>query len=219
NEYLVTFGDGYRYNASGKWDIHTNSSSTLDLIDKFDGNRTSNLGFAVGNNYRQDSCEEGVEWVANVYPDSQNYTINDDGSGIVNIEYDYYLVGKDVMFWVNIVGKQYSIKKDVKIGESRKITLRGQGLKTATHSFAKGDSSSHIFEISIANTVEYLRNSNFNYNIQIEGGTASTTAVSMVDLTDCSSDGVSFVKVDFQAKDENTSGTINLINLVISNEF
>ncbi|MEA2099839.1 MAG: hypothetical protein U9P72_06900, partial [Campylobacterota bacterium] len=104
NDVLVTFGNGYTYEASGKWDINTNTNNILDLVDSYNGKDTSSLGFAVGHNYRQDGSMEGVEWVGNVYPEDNNYIIDETGSLKINVEYDYYLTGKDVMLWVNLIG-------------------------------------------------------------------------------------------------------------------
>lgn len=126
NDVLVLFGNGYTYNASGKWDINTNSSTSLDLVDDYNGLSTSSLGFAVGHNYRQDRCREGIEWIGNVYPKNNNYTLDSTGSMVLQVEYDYYLTGKSVMLWVNLVGQHNG--NTVKIGEARKVNLRGNGL-------------------------------------------------------------------------------------------
>lgn len=61
----------------------------------------------------------------------QNYltsTIDDSGSAIIDLSCDYYLVGKDVLLYVNIIGKDNTLKKEIKLGEVKKHTLRGNGV-------------------------------------------------------------------------------------------
>lgn len=163
NEVLVTFGNGYTYDASGKWDINTNTNTkTLDLVDNYDGSKTSNLGFAVGHNYRQDASLEGVEWVANAYPQSGNYIVDETGSMAVNIEYDYYLTGKDVVLWVNLVGMHNDTT--VRIGEAKKITLRGNGISPDIEScnVPAGGTNNCKFCAIINDTIEYYRHARFS---------------------------------------------------------
>jgi len=128
NEVLVTFGDGYTYQASGKWDVNTNTSDdgTLDLIDDYGGESTRGMGFAIGRNYKQDVCVEGREWVVNVYPENGEYNVDDTGSMKINVEYDYYMIGKDVMLWANLVGTVHETGETIRIGEAAKITPRGK---------------------------------------------------------------------------------------------
>ncbi|WP_193150451.1 hypothetical protein [Sulfurimonas sediminis] len=223
NDYLVTFGDGYTYNVSGKWDINTNNSNTLDLQDTYEGNDTSNLGFAVGHNYRQDTCEFGTEWVANVYPeDAGNYVIDSTGSMRINVEYDYYLVGKDVVLWANLVGKQYDNNTTVKIGEARKITLRGAGLVGESYNFAKGFSGLVRLKVSIADTIEWYRNARFGYNIQVTADDANWTVTgSSMDnsITSCGNNrGTGYVDINFTSP-TGSAGTVSLTNLILLNEF
>ena len=177
NDVLVTFGtndDGYTYNASGKWDIISKTSNSLFLSDDYSGADTSNLGFAVGHNYRQITCPaNGEEAVANVYPtdvnDDINYIIPEDGSMTVNIEYDYYLVGKTVMLWVNLVGENHATSEVVKIGETKKIGLLGDGLsiyENGSNAYNAGDTGVVRIDIGVSGTNEYYRNGRFGYVIQ-----------------------------------------------------
>ncbi|UCM99889.1 hypothetical protein LCX93_10230 [Sulfurimonas sp. SWIR-19] len=222
NDYLVTFGDGYTYNASGKWDINTNNSNTLDLRDTYEGNDTSNLGFAVGHNYRQDTCEFGTEWVANVYPeDAGNYVIDSTGSMRINVEYDYYLVGKDVVLWANLVGKQYDNNTTVKIGEARKITLRGAGLVGESYAFSKGFSGPVRLEVSIADTIEAYKNARFLYKVTVSADDANWTVTgSSMDsaITSCANYGRGYVDINFTSP-TGSAGTVSLTNLILLNEF
>ncbi|MFA6192697.1 MAG: hypothetical protein WC665_10140 [Sulfurimonas sp.] len=226
NEYLVTFGNGYTYNASGKWDIFFNNSSDLGLVDTYSGVDTSGLGFAVGNNYRQDACEEGAEWVGNVYPAEQNnYIINSTGSMVINVEYDYYLTAKDVMLWVNLTGAQHSEASTVRIGEAKKITLRGQGLTSETYAFSSGFSGVVRLHVTLNGTTEFLRNANFGYSVVVSSDGASWTVSddSMAHgITYCygtnNQNGVSFVDINFTSPTP-LGGTVGLVNVLPATEF
>ena len=226
NEYLVTFGNGYTYNASGKWDINTNSNSILDLIDDYNGSETSGLGYAVGNNFRQDACQEATEWVANVYPEtSDNYILDGNGSLIMNVEYDYYLTAKDTVLWVNLTGSQNSIDEIVRLGEAKKIGLRAAGLTAESYDFSAGFQGTIRLKILINETAVYLRNANFSYLVNVESDDAnwSVTDTSMSHgITYCygsqNQNGQSYVDVTFGSPTPN-AGTVTLTNVLPSSEF
>ena len=219
NQYLVTFGNAYTYNASGKWTIQRDTNKSVDLVDQFKGDNVSGLGFAVGNNFRQDRCNFGDEWIGNVYPKDGSNIVGETGSMLLNVEYDYYLTGKDVMLWVNLLGE--SNGETVKIGEAKKVTLRGQGLTGETYSYAKGFSGVKRLYIHIANTVEFYKNANFAYNVTVTGdGTVWNIAGTSMDagITSCVAGGVAYVDVNISSSPDN-GGTITLDNVVPTNEF
>ena len=222
NDYLVTFGNGYTYDASGKWSINTNSSTVLDLVDDFDGVTTTGLGFAVGNNHRQDACREGQEWVGNVYPEDNNYIIDNTGSMRLNVEYDYYLAAKDVMLWVNIIGEHNNTT--VRIGEAKKINLRAVDLTSQVLEFSAGFSG--VVRLHMwANYTAWLRNSRFGYAVKVnsDGAVWNVSDTSMNHgITYCyganNQFGQSYVDVNFTSPTP-TGGTVSLQNLMISSEF
>jgi len=225
NDYLVTFGNGYTYNASGKWDINTNSNSIVDLIDDYSGAETSGLGYAVGNNFRQDMCREGQEWVGNVYPESGSYILDGNGSMRLDVEYDYYLVGKDVVLWANLTGKQNSENKIVRLGEAKKIGLRGTGLTAESYDFSAGFQGTIKLKILINDTPVYLRNANFSYLVNVASDNAnwSVTDTSMSHKIkycygDQNQSGQSYVDVTFSSPTPN-AGTVTLTNVLPSSEF
>ena len=233
NDYLVTFGNGYRYNASGKWNINTNNDNKiLDLVDDYNGSDTDELGFAVGNNYRQDVCEDAVEWVGNVYPKDNNYIIGSTGSMIIKVEYDYYLTGKDAVLWVNLVGAQHDSNSTVRIGEAKKITLRASGIESAEYSLSVDYNGTISLPITISNTVEPFKNSNFAYAIKTSSTVVINNVVtsSMSNIYSCglntvtglgnteNHNGRAYVDVNVTTT-SGQSGTIQLVNLLISNEF
>lgn len=223
NDILVLFGDGYTYNASGKWDFNFNSTTVLDLVDDYNGTDTSSLGFAVGHNYRQDVCGDGVEWVGNVYPADDNYLLGDSGTMALKVEYDYYMTGKDVMLWTNLVGEHNNTT--VRIGESKKITLRALGIEGESYSFAKGFQGLIRLNISISETIEYYKNANFWYNVEVTGDDTNWTVTgdSMIDGNITSSfcyenSGVGYVDVTINSP-AGEAGTVQLTNVLPINEF
>jgi hypothetical protein len=219
HDYLVTFGNGYTYEVSGKWDVNENSNKILNLVDDYNETKNvPNLGFAVGNNYRQDRCHFGDEWIGNVYPKDNNYILGDNGSKIIEMSYDYYLVGKDVMLWTNLVGSAQG--KIQRIGESRKVTLRGDGLDAETYDFSKGYVGVVRLKISVKDTTEWYYNSNFGYSVRVSGDDVNwTVAGSSMDngIISCKNDGIAYVDVNITGA--GNAGTVSLSNLKVSNEF
>lgn len=220
NDYLVTFGNGYTYDASGKWTIKQHTDNTLDIVDEFNSTipSVSNLGFAVGNNHRQDACRFGEEWVGNVYPENGVYTIGPNGTVKINDSYDYYLVGKDVMLWINVVGN--SNGKTEKIGEAKKITLRGEGLTGESYKYSKGFHGIVRLSVHISNTVEYYRNANFSSDIVVSGDDTNwTISGSSMDngITSCARSGIAYVDVNITGA--GSAGTVSLTNVLPTSEF
>lgn len=169
NDYLVLFGNGYTYDASGKYDIGSIENSKLNLVDAFSGLDTSDLGFAIGHNYRQDPSIEGVEWIGNVYEENNLYQIGDSGSAIINVEYDYYLTGKDVILWTNVIGKNYVDDSTVRIGEAKKITLDGPSISPNVTDVQIGRYETRLvtFYAIIDETEEFYRNANFIGTVEV----------------------------------------------------
>ncbi len=219
NDVLTTFANGYTYNASGKWGISTKSSTVLGLKDDYDSTTTYNMGFAVGHNYRQDVCRDAVEWVANVYPKDNNFLVGDNGTMIINVEYDYYLTGKSTVLWVNLIGKDYSTDETVKIGEARKVNLRGLGLTGESYAFSKGFSGTVRLDVSITDTVEWYRNANFSGNIIVSGDDINWSIVggSMTNgIMSCVNSGIGYVDVNISAVE---AGSVSLVDVLTVREF
>lgn len=216
---LVLFGEGYVFNASGKWDIDTKvSGNTLSLLDDYNGTDTSGLGFAVGHNFRNETCS-GNSVVANVYtPDGDN-RLKDYGSMDIMVEYDDYLVGKDVMLWANFLGEHNN--ENARIGNAEKITLRGNGLQTSTYAFAAGFTGTVRFDISIKDSSRFYQNANFGYIAQVTGDGVSWEyagdSMSDHDITSCAYNGVGYV--DITITNGGDGGTITITDLLVSSEF
>ncbi|MDF1876637.1 hypothetical protein JHD47_02265 [Sulfurimonas sp. SAG-AH-194-L11] len=213
---LVLFGKGYTYNASGKWDItEVINSSSLHLTDIYDGNDTSPLGFAVGHNFRQiPSAGEG-EAIANVYPVDRNYTLGDNGTMGLEIAGDPYLVGKTLMLWTNFIGNNGPAEEIVRVGEARKITIRYFGLKADAASVSRGSTAVvKRIPIFVEDIGDRYHNGNFAYEIKV-----SDNLVINSYITSSISDYQAYVDVNVTDVDGNSTGTIEITNLKIVEEF
>ena len=225
NDKLALFGgNGYKFNAFGKWDINAiDSANNLELSDDYNETNITGLGYAVGHNFRNETCS-GSPVVANVYAKDGNNILGSNGSIIIQMEYDYYLVGKSVVLWTNLVGENNNTA--VQIGLGKKVTLRGNGLSGDSYSFVKGYKGVVRLPVTINNTVEYYKNANFDYAVEIsgDGNTFKVIGTSMdQNITSCvdgdgnDSDGIAYV--DINITDSNSSGTIQLTNVLPSKEF
>lgn len=225
DEFLMTFGNGYSYNASGKWDITSvGAANNFErvLTDQYEGNTTTDLGFAIGNNIRQDVCIAGQEWVATATTPVAEFDSN--GLAEVYITYDYYLTAKDVVLSVNLVGAQNSVGEVVKIGEAAKHTLRGSKVIADTLNLPAGLNHA-VYRIYLeldGLPVGNLRNSYFTYSV-------STTSLGLTihRVNDSMDDGIlscpvyndrgrAYVEVEVSTT---LASTITLDNLAISREF
>ncbi len=222
NDKFVTFGKGYTYDASGKFevaDVDQANNNKINLQNDYTGSDADDLGFAIGNNHREDSCNVGVEWVATVSPED-GYIINKDtGTMILNITYDYYLVGKSVVLYVNMIGND---SPGEKIGEARKLTLRGEGLEAVPISYSNGAKGNHMIMIKIKGTNEYYRNANFGgYSVSAPDELEweiDDTSMSNNNVSSCINSGVAYVNVNIKSE-ATKGGTITLENVLPSREF
>ncbi|MEA3384036.1 MAG: hypothetical protein U9Q20_05110 [Campylobacterota bacterium] len=223
NDIFVTFGNGYTYNASGKWDFTKINDSNLNLLDNYTSDDVSSLGFAMGHNYRQDQCLDGIEWTGSVKSSDNKYVIDSTGTAIVDIEYDYYLIGKDIVLWTNIVGDNKKTDQTVRIGEAQKITLRGLGIKEESNTFACGFEGQHTFWLDIEDTQEPYRNANFNIDaIASAGDVVATYSYSSIDdgIDSCNiSDGRAYVTLDINTSVGNCKGGTVTLKTSVKKEF
>jgi hypothetical protein len=224
NDVLATFGNGYTYNVSGKWDFNKSSNSFLNLIDGFSGSTTGGLGYAIGHNYRQDQCRDGEEWVGNVYPENGNFTVDSSGTMRIDVKYDYYLTGKSVVLWVNLIGKNNVDNTTVRMGEAKKITLRALGLDGGTFNVPKGGNVTVTIPVQITGTTEWYRNANFGYRT-ITTGTPVFTIIddSMIHgIANCSQkSGIAYITVNGNDTGATTpeGGSFTMTSVLTSQEF
>ncbi|WP_457743480.1 hypothetical protein [Sulfurimonas sp.] len=230
NDFLLTYGNGYTYNASGKWDIDTNgvASNQLQLLDNFDGDKTvDNIGFVVGHNYRQDTCKPGEESVAQIYINGANQ-IDNDGIARIKIDYPYYLGGKTVFIGAATIGDTMDGNITSKFSEVKKITLRTTGFKDYVADISAGAKSVTVYlPVALKDAAEWYRNANIggriitSDNISINSKNVSFYG----QLNSCFSPppgtdyGTAYVKITDVNETDGKAGTITLTDIVVADEF
>jgi len=188
NDRLVLFGNGFVYEALGKWDIlDSGSTNILDLQDDYNGADRAGLYFAVGHNNRQDLCaNDGRQYVGNMK--ANNYQLDSNGHALVSFEYDYHLTGKDIMVWVNLTGFQADQNRTGRIGESIKHTLRGNGFTSPDEYLIPAGTAAATYRFTVhhATVPEWYRNGHFGFGTQ---GTCTVNGIvdssNVHDARDC----------------------------------
>ena len=179
---LMTFGNGYTYQASGKWDITSVSATTVNMKDKYTfSSATSGMGYAIGHNHRQDTCEFGREWIGQVDSADGKYVVDATGSAIINFRYDYILTGKTIVFGASVLGvkKTAAGEEDIRMGEAVLHTLRGHGYDgSVSCSVPAGQTMDCGLNVRLTDTNDNARNINFKYDIS---GGEDLTIVSITD--------------------------------------
>jgi len=223
---LVVFGKGKNYEAMGKWDFNKIDNNTLSLEDDYFGINRDELFYAVGHNYYQDQCkDDGREWIGNT--DSEKYQLDEEGTVIVSYKYDYQLMGKDTLVWVNLNGYQSDTAKNTRIGEVVKHTLRGKGLRktpVAGYSLDANETATARFEIWHTATERRYRNAHFSWR-EKEGSTCQIVGVrssNQYDARTCKNgyfkDGTSYV--EFLLSATNDKGCFfDIDELLVAKEF
>ena len=220
---LVLFGENnltnYTYDASGKWDFTYESDAVLKLTDIYDGKDVSNLGFAVGRNYRQ--IPGHGEAIANIYPQDNNYTLGSTGTMNLEIAGDNYLIGKDLMVWVNLLGYDLVDEKTIKTGEAEKITIRNFGIEASPISVSRGTISTEENRIYIyaEKTGETYKDARFSYDIKLSDNLKLVDFNDTNILLDTNTSFSAYVNIYVDDVDGNKTGTIELTNLKINTEF
>ncbi|MBN2896079.1 MAG: hypothetical protein JXK05_09350 [Campylobacterales bacterium] len=227
NNILVLFGDGYVYHKSGKWDLSSVSGTNqLKVNEKFEGTTpTYDIGFAIGNNYRQDTCRFGEEWVLTTESDDGNYRVDESGYARIKMPYDYYLTGKDVIVYANLVGDVLgATDATLRVGEAKKVTLRGHELTPDPEEgwvIPANISSPGLFfpfKFRMKDTVEWYRNGHVGQITPvISGDGVSCSLTYESDYRNCDSEGV--VIVGFTCTNSGTVGSISLEQAPVGTEL
>lgn len=224
NDTLVTFGNGYKYPASGGWSFDSFTSNSISLLaDQYDGNSTGKLGYAIGRNYRQDRCKFGEEWLGQAKLQDGVTTLDLSGTAVVDLSYDYYLVGKDILLYINIIGKDNNLDRTLKIGEAKKHTLRGHGLELVSEPTleATNGNANRKFRVWVKDANIPYRNARFSFRKVEESGSGHIISGSITQrpIDECGeNDGYAYVEYAISA-DLNETFSIEVSEPYINNEF
>ncbi|MCW9026682.1 MAG: hypothetical protein OQJ77_05140 [Thiovulaceae bacterium] len=231
NDILMTYGNGYTNSVSGMWNLNKNNvamlaTNTLEIEDEIPGSSNiSNIGFAIGHNYRQDKCRDGEEWIATV--ELEGDTLDDNGIVKATINYDYYLVMKTIALGVDLVGFTADSNTTSKFGEMRKHTLRSTGITAVPDScvIPKGTTDDCEFTFLIDGTDQWLRNANPDYTIvkndktSIDYNISKTYEVSTINQCVGKNDGgVVYVNINATAAADGAA-SIALDDILYGREF
>ncbi len=241
NNTIVLFGDGYVYHKSGKWDLASvDGADKLIVNEKFEGTSPNfDMGFAIGNNFRQDTCQFGQEWVLTTESndfndttsgntnatelDNGNYRVDESGYARVKLYYDYYLAGKDVVVYANLLGDVLGAPDNTfRVGEAQKVTLRGHGLFPVPVAYTipanSPLSSGYTFEWMLKDTVEWYRNANFGgFEIKVSGQGAYCTNPVLNDYRHCGNEGVAYIS--YSCAGGAQDGTVTMSDAIVSAEL
>lgn len=224
---LVVFGKGKNYEAMGKWDFSKIDDNTLKLADDYHGLFRGDLSYAIGRNYYQDQCmDDSREWLGTT--DSETYQLDEEGTVIVSYKYDYQLMGKDALVWVNLNGYQSDTGKITRLGEVTKHTLLGQGLRaipegTISIDANKTEPTTVTYEIwhQGAENVPY-RNAHFGVR-ELASNDCTILRVessNQVDARTCGAlrEGRSYITYTLQASEEKGC-TFGIGDILVADEF
>lgn len=223
NDTLVTFGNGYKYPASGAWSFDSFTADSISLLpNQYDGNTTTKLGYAIGRNYRQDTCRFGDEWLGQTKLKDGVTTLDSSGTAVVNLSYDYYLVGKDILLYVNIIGKDNNLNRTLRIGEAKKHTLRGHGLELVSEpdlTAKDGATTSKNYRVWVKDTAIAYRNARFGFRKVQTSGDGHIVSMTRRPIDECDNDsGYAYVQYVISA-DANATYSITVSDPEIISEF
>ncbi len=189
--YVAVFGEVDTYEVNGKWNIESIlSGNQLQLIDEYHGDAYSNLGMAIGYNYRDKICTSTYEEAVVVIDSSDGkYEFDENGKAFVTLKHDAYMIGKRILLMVNMTGFNPQTKKLTRTGEVYAETLAfTEFLKGATFKIPKGSTVTVRMPgvIQTGTKDEFpLQNSTFSCSARGSSGITNITLVAKNNPNDC----------------------------------
>ena len=170
----------------GGWIVDNKSSDnkTLYFSNDYNGTVTNNLVYVIGNEKRNDNCTGGVA-VADFDHKDGTYEIGDDGTTLLKLRYDRYLVGKTIALYANSY-------QDKRIGISMKRILWGTGVTSDAKSCDNSKGSSKMtcylqftLKLNVGNNFT-MQNTNIGgYTIECKDGNYVINTTGTTYKTDC----------------------------------
>lgn len=221
---LLTYGEGYSHSGSGKWDIDSVNGGVLNLSDEVNAtNSVSSLGFAIGHNFRNDTCRAYAgESIGTISMSSDKFDTT--GNVQAEISFDYYLVDKSVMIGIDTIGFAAEQNATTKFGEAQLHTLRSTGLTSTVCTVPPNTITPMACTVlvHIDDTDQYMRNGYFGYDIVTTGEVAVDSFVSSTNnnIHDCSAtNGIVYATYMVTNTDPDAPGTFYIENITYGGEF
>ena len=171
---LVVLSGQHSYDPSymGGWNIEQYSDSTDSLIlaENYSGASTDKLNYAIGGSMRPIGC--GLNTVSLIDIDAENgeYTISEDGTATVRLQYDPLMVGRDVFLFAN------SAVDGSRVGVSTKHTLTGTGVYGEATCDGKVSPCTISFSVGLNDSGYYVLNNNIPH-IGVSSGECNVTVL------------------------------------------
>ena len=211
--FVAIDGNVNTYEANGKWNIDSIlGNDALSFSNQYLGVDYSDLGLAVGYNYRDKFCSSGYE-ESIVTVDSSNgkYVLDEAGHTFVTLEFDPYMIGKRAAVLVNMVGYDPATGELKRSGEVHFTTEKFvEYLKGDTIKVPKGSTiTAGIWGIIDTGTNDewVVRNSTFSCEIDLQDAHI-TGGPTRNDPASCDHGGAAFLEYTVAADKADTDGSI-----------
>jgi hypothetical protein len=222
--FVAIFGGVDTYEANGKWNIQKGSMSgtTLKLSNAYAGEAYTDLGMAIGYNFRDKFCTSSYEEAVVVIDSTDGtYRLDENGQAVVTLKHDAYMIGKRVMILVNMTGLNPQTGEVLRSGEVHEITLsHNLPLKGDSFPIAKNAINQRITLFGTIDTGtpdEYsVINSTFSCAVKIDNGITGIGLVSQNNPDSCQYDGAAFITYEVNASGD--GGTVTFERCQVQNE-
>jgi len=221
---VAIFGNVRTNEANGKWEIDSISSGDeLILSDSYEGENYTAVGFAVGHNYRNDTCsDEYLEYQTKIDSTDGTYKLDDEGKTFVTLKYPaIYMPGKRVGLLVNLISENPETGKQLRGGEVKFPTLNQTspfGLTGGTQTVAKATTSSFVLYGSVETGTDdkwALMSSKFSCSM-MDSKNINLISIEQNDPMSCERP---YVKYKVTTANNEEDGTLVLTDCVVDKEF
>jgi len=222
--FVAVFGGVDTYEANGKWNIEKGSmtGNTLKFSNAYAGEAYTNLGMAVGYNFRDKICTSAFEESVIVVDSTDGtYQLNEDGHAIVTLKHDAYMIGKRAMILVNMTGLNPQTGEVQRSGEVHEVTLKHHlHLKGESFPIPKNATNVRITipgVIDTGGTDEYaVINSTFSCVIKVDNGITGISLLDRNNPSSCDANGYAYLTYEVNASGD--GGTVTFERCQVNNE-
>ncbi|WP_456479817.1 hypothetical protein [Nautilia sp.] len=185
---VAVFANANRTDGSylGGWIVDSKSSDnkTLYFTNDYNGTVVNALTYVIGNEKRNNSCTGGVA-VADFDHQDGTYEIGDNGTTLLILRYDRYLVGKTVALYANSF-------QDKRIGVAMKRILWGTGVTGETKTCDATNATSKVncliqigLSLNADSSFKLENTQTGGYDIECKDGGYTVNSSGTTTKTDC----------------------------------